>query len=172
LAQDPKPAEAKVWHGGGVLFSSGEAFQKGDIQKGRELWQQALDEMEQAVRLAPDNVAVLIPRGATLISITRFTPAGFARPVLETGVSDFEKVLRLQEPEFAKMSVHSRGELLTALGDGWSRLDKPNKARDYFERIAVELKGSIYEQKARAWLDNKPEAKAPAFFNCSGCHVK
>ena len=69
LAKDPNHAEARVWHGSGVLYLSGQAFQKGDQQNGMKLWRQGLDEMEQAVRLAPNNVAVLIPRGATLITI-------------------------------------------------------------------------------------------------------
>jgi len=172
LAKDPNHAEARVWHGTGVLFSSGLAFQKGDPQNGMKLWQLGLAEMEKAVRLAPDNVGVLIPRGAALITATRFTPPDFGRPALETGVADFEKVLKLQEPRFSQLGLHPRGELLTGIADGWSRLGNEGKAREYFKRIAVELKGSVYEQKARAWLDNKPEAKAPAFFNCSGCHVK
>src|SRR5207247_5545202 len=60
LAKDPNHAEARVWHGSGILYLSGQAFQKGDQQNGMKLWRQGLDEMEQAVRLAPNNVAVLI----------------------------------------------------------------------------------------------------------------
>jgi hypothetical protein len=172
LAKDPNHAEAKVWHGSGLLFLSGAALQTGDAQNGMKMWQQGLGEMEQAVRLAPDNVGVLIPRGAMLITISRFTPPEMGRPVLETGIGDFEKVLKIQEPRFAEIGVHPRGELLTGLADGWGRLGNNEKARGYFERIATELKGTVYEQKARAWLENKPESKTPAFFNCSGCHVK
>src|SRR5262249_23116037 len=120
LAKDPNHAEAKVWHGSGLLFLSGSAFQNGDAQNGMKLWQQGLGEIEQAVRLAPDNVGVLIPRGAMLITISRFTPPEMGRPVLETGVSDFEKVLKIQETGFAERGVHPRGELLTGLADGWS----------------------------------------------------
>jgi tetratricopeptide (TPR) repeat protein len=172
LASNPNHAEARVWHGSGILYSSGEAFRNGDPQTGMKLWQQALDEMEQAVRLAPNNPGVVIPRGATLITASRFVPPNLGAPILQTGVSDFEHVLKLQEGKFPQLSVHARGELLTGLADGWSRLGDNNKAREYFERIARDLKGSVYEQKANAWLENKPEAKAPGFFNCSGCHVR
>ena len=172
LGKDPNHAEANVWHGSGLLFLSGPAFQAGDVQNGMKLWQQGLGEMEHAVQLAPNNVGVLIPRGAMLITISRFTPPEMGRPVLETGVSDFEKVLKTQEPRFAELGVHPRGELLTGLADGWSRLGNNEKARGYFERITTELKGTVYEQKAKAWLEDKPEAKKPGFFNCSGCHVK
>ncbi len=172
LAKGPRNAEAKVWHGSGVFFQSTQSFQKGDFQSGMQLWQRGLDEMDQAVKLAPENIAVLIPRGASLISASRFTPPEVGKPILQTGVGDFEKVLKIQEPTMAQLSTHSKGELLTGLADGWSRLGNSDKARQYFERIAADLKGSVYEQKARAWLDNKPESKSPGFFNCSGCHVQ
>lgn len=172
LAKEPKHAEAKVWHGAGVLYRSSELFQKGDAQKGVELWQKGLAEMEEAVRWAPNNVGVLIPRGATLISTSRFTPPEVGKPILETGVGDYEKTLKIQEPGFAKMSTHSRGELLMGLADGWNRLGNTEKARHYFERMKNELPGSVYAEKAAAWLEGKPASKSPEFFNCSGCHVK
>ncbi|MBI4475100.1 MAG: hypothetical protein HY646_20705 [Acidobacteria bacterium] len=172
LAKDPKHAEAKVWHGAGVFFRASQAFAKGDFQRGMQFWEQGLAEMEQAVRMAPSNIGVLIPRGASLIASSRFTPPEFGKPILETGVGDYEKVLKIQEPTMAKMSTHSKGELLIGLADGWSRLGNTEKARQYFERIVTELKGSPYETKARAWLENKPDVKNPEFFNCTGCHVR
>src|SRR3989442_4226432 len=81
LAKEPNHAEAGVWHGSGLLFLSGAAFQNGDAQNGMKLWQQGLGEMEQAVRLAPNNVGVLIPPGATLITSSRLTPPEIGRPV-------------------------------------------------------------------------------------------
>lgn len=172
LAANPRDAEAKVWHGGGVLFQSGQAFRSGDVQNGMKLWQQGLGEMAEAVQLAPDDFGVIIPRGAILITASRQTPPDMGRPILQTGVGDFEKVLKLQERTFTGKSVHARGELLTGLADGWDRLGDAEKARRYFERITFELKGTIYERKADAWLEGRPEAKAPSFFNCSGCHVQ
>src|ERR1700730_1036354 len=53
LAAEPKHAEALVWHGSGLLFQSGRAFQKADQQRGAELWQRAVKEMDLAVELAP-----------------------------------------------------------------------------------------------------------------------
>jgi hypothetical protein len=172
LAKDPNHAEALVWHGGGLLTRAGEAFQEGDFQNAMALWGDGLKEMDRAVELAPANLGVRIPRGATLITASRFTPPEMAKTILEAGVADFEAVLKLQEPYFSKLGTHPRGELLTGLADGWSRLGNQQKARQYFERITMELSGSVYEERARAWLENKPEAKSPAFFNCAGCHVR
>jgi hypothetical protein len=97
-----------------------------------------------------------------------------AKPLLEIAVADFGRVLQIREKEhtLAERSVHQRGELLTSLADGWDRLGDKEKAQGYFERIAKDLKGTVYETRANAWLENKPEAKSADFFACSGCHVE
>ena len=65
LEADPDNAPALVWHGAGSLFRSGAAFRDGDFQTGIGLWEKGLAEMAQAVAMAPEDVEVLIPRGAT-----------------------------------------------------------------------------------------------------------
>jgi tetratricopeptide (TPR) repeat protein len=174
LAKNPKDPEVKVLWGNGILARAGLAFSKGDIANGLKLWQSGLDEMAQAVELAPENIYVRARRGVVMIAASRSTPPEMAKPILELAVSDFEKVLQIREKEntFSQNSTHKRGELLTSLADGWNRLGNLDKARPYFERITKELKGTVYEQRANAWLEGKPEAKGAAFFACSGCHVE
>jgi hypothetical protein len=101
-------------------------------------------------------------------------PAAMAKPITQLAVEDFERVLEIREKEqsLSQRSTHQRGELLTGLADGWNRVGKTDKARGYFERITRDLKGTIYEQKAKAWLEDKAEAKAAEYFSCSGCHVE
>ena len=170
LEADPGNAPALVWHGAGTFFRSGAAFEGGDFRTGIALWEQGLTEMARAVEMAPDDVEVLIPRGANLIAGSRHVPPDQADAILRIGVTDFERVLDLQAPYFSTLGVHSRGELLTGLADGWSRLGDRQAARRYFERIVDELAGSVYDRKARAWLEDRPEAREPGFFECSGCH--
>jgi len=67
LAKNSNHAEALVWHGGGLVFIAGQAFQRADFRKGTDLWDRGLKEMDRAVELEPSNVIVLIPRGATLL---------------------------------------------------------------------------------------------------------
>jgi tetratricopeptide (TPR) repeat protein len=174
LSKNPKDPVVKVLWGTGVLARAGEALSKGDMGNALKLWQSGLDEMAQAVELAPENIFVRARRGVILISASRQTPPEMAKPLLELAVGDFEKVLQIREKEntFSHNSVHKRGELLTSLADGWNRMGNPDKARGYFERITKELKGTVYEEKAKAWLESKPEAKAVEFFACSGCHVE
>ena len=67
LAATPDHAEALVWHGGGLVFLAGQAFQRGDTATGMERFGKGLGEMNKAVELAPDRVGVRVPRGATLL---------------------------------------------------------------------------------------------------------
>lgn len=172
LAKNPNHAEALVWHGGGLVFNAGQAFQKADIRKGIELWDRGLKEMDRAVELEPASVGVLIPRGASLLTASRFVQDKAAgRALLEKGVGDYEKVLELQKPYFARLSGHARGELLFGLAEGWARLGNTEKARGYFQRIAGECKDSGRHPQAAAWLE-KGTLSGTDPMSCTGCHSK
>ena len=176
LAKNPNDPNVRVLHGNGIFARSGVAAQKGDMQNAMKLWQSSMDEMAQAVEMAPDNIFVRARRGVVLISASRSSsmPPAMAKPLVQLAVEDFQRVLDVREKEqiLAQRSTHQRGELLTGIADGWSRLGNPDKARTYFERITRDLKGTVYERKAKAWLEDKPEAKAVDYFACSGCHVE
>ena len=170
LADDPKAAEALVWHGAGVFFQSGHAFQKGDQQKGMELWTRGQKEMDDAVAIAPDNLGVRIPRGAALMTGSRALPnPAMAFPLVEKAISDFEKAYSVQGPDLSYLGTHPRGELMIALADGYSRLGQQEKATAWFERIQKELKGTPYEKSANTWLETK--SLKPAQAGCLGCHT-
>jgi tetratricopeptide (TPR) repeat protein len=170
LAKNPKHAEAMAWHGAGVFTQAGGAFQKGDMRKGGELWRKGLDEMNAAVALEPDNIGALIPRAAALFEASKHVPMpAMAQELLETAVKDYEKVLSIQRHHFDKLSMHSRGELLSALGSGWHRLGDPGKAEHYFKRLAKEGAGTVYAEKAQFWLEKK---ELPKNQSCSGCHAR
>jgi tetratricopeptide (TPR) repeat protein len=170
LAADPKNAEALVWHGSGVLYHAGQAFQSGDQQKGGELWQQGLKEMDTAVELAPDDLGVRIPRGSVLLTAARHLPdPEMARPLFEKGLADFEKTYDLQASRLADLGTHPRGELMIGLADAYSRTGHQEKAEVWFERIQKEMKGTPYAKSATAWLEIK--TLAPAQAGCLGCHT-
>lgn len=169
LAASPDHAEALVWHGGGLMFQAGSAFQAGDMQKGLTLWQRGLDEMNRAVALAPNDVAVRIPRGATLFEVSRQAPPAQGAPLLRLAIEDYEHTLGLQQKSghFSKLSAHAKGELLFGLADGWARAGDPVKARQYFMRLTTEAPQSGRVSYASAWLAGTPPA-SPG--RCVGCH--
>jgi hypothetical protein len=173
LARDPGDAEAIVWHGSGLVFMSGQAFRKGDIGRGIELWQRGLREMDRAAELEPVNPGVLLVRGPALLEASRHTPNRVeGRALLEKGVADYEKAFELQRPYFNELSIHSRGQLLLGLAEGRHRLGDMQKARGYFERLVNECGGSVYAERARGWLDGKPLSGNLAARECVGCHKK
>jgi hypothetical protein len=171
LAENPKHAEALVWHGGGLFYMSGQLFRKGDMNKGMELYERGLTEMNDAVELAPANVGVLIPRGATLLTASRAMPPGDqASKLLAQGLIDFEKVYGLQSSYFDTLSGHARGELLFGLAEGFARAGNEPKAREYFEKLAAVGLSSGHDAEAKAWLETGKLDRKQA--TCTGCHVK
>ena len=71
LAKNPKHAEALAWRGAGRLFLSGKSFQSGDVDAGMIKWESGIKDLDKAKELEPDNIAVLIPRAASLMGAGR-----------------------------------------------------------------------------------------------------
>lgn len=172
LAADPRHAEAMVWHGAGLILRGGHAAQAGDVEKAGPLTARGLAEMDAGARLAPTNIAVLIVRAAVLTRLARVPVfADREREWLETAVAHYGTVLTLQAPDFAKMSVHARGELLGGLAENLDRLGQHDRARHYLTRIVSELPETTYASRARSWLAAEtPSSRAS--LSCIGCHVR
>ena len=104
LTTDPNHAEALVWRGDGRLFQAGQAFQRGAITEGQALAAQATADMDRAVSLAPDDIAVRIPRAAGLLPFARGMRP-FNRPeadrLTKTAIGDFEFVVAASTPDGA-----------------------------------------------------------------------
>ena len=167
LAATSDHAEALVWHGGGLLFLAGQAFQSGDTATGTERFGKGLGEMNKAVELVSDRVGVRVPRGATLFEATRFMPPAQAEPLLRLAVGDFERALELQSAVFESLGDHAKGELLFGLGDGYARLGDSERARQYFGRMTKEGGPSPRRDYAVAWLTGGAPTPVPS---CGPCH--
>ncbi len=169
LARDPKQPEALVWHGMGLVQQSQEAFQKGDQQNGAVLWQRGLDEMDQAEAIAPNDLGVRIVRGAVLLIASQYLPAEAAHPLIEKGLSDYEKAYSVQGPDLSRLGTHKSGELMIGMADAYARLGQPGKAQQWFERIQKDLPGTPYGNSAAAWLETK--TLDPRQAGCLSCHT-
>jgi len=169
LAKNPKDAEALVWHGSGLFFQSGEAAKAGDFAKYGELNKRGLDEMNAAVALAPENIGVLIPRGATLLTGSRFIPGDGAKELLKTGLTDYEKVYGIQASYFDTLSGHAAGELLFGIAEGYQRLGDDANARSWFEKLAKVGTDNGHRKQAQDYLAT---GKLSGPVTCVGCHVK
>ena len=166
LSADPDHAEALVWRGDARLFQAGQAFQRGAVAEGQTLAAQGIADMDRAVSLAPDSIAVRIPRATGLLPFARgmrpFNRAEADR-LTRTAIGDFEFVVATSTPR----GEHGRGELLGALADGWLALGETTKANAYLDRMTSELPGTPYAKNA-ALRRADPAAKVP--LTCLGCH--
>lgn len=168
LARDPKQPEALVWHGTGLVSESRTALQNGDEKRGADLWQRGLDEMDQAEALAPNDLGVRIVRGAVLLIASQYLPVEAAHPLIEKGLSDYEKAYSIQGPDLSPLGTHKGGELMIGIADAYARLGQPDQAQKWFERIQKDLPGTPYASSASTWLETKQ--LAPRQAGCLTCH--
>jgi hypothetical protein len=161
---------ALVWHGSGLLVRSAHSERESDFKQAGILFQNGLEEMDRAVTLIPDRPSVLLPRAATLLSVSAAPlQPELARKLLQKAVHDYETVLALQAPYFAALPLHARGEPLSALADEWHRLEDEKKSREYHERIIKECPGSSYARNSEMCLHHQlPPNWRPS---CHGCHT-
>jgi tetratricopeptide (TPR) repeat protein len=169
LAENPRHAEAMVWHGAAQIVRGGRAFQQGDMSAGGALLEQGLKEMSDAAMLAPDNPGVLIPRAAVLLEATRTMPPAAARPLIESAVKNYERALEIQTPTFDTLGDHGKGELLFGLAEGYARLGDQEHARVYFARVIADAPTSGQTPRAREWMATGVVPKTSGM-NCVGCH--
>jgi len=169
LANDSKQPEALVWHGTGLITESREAFQKGDQQNGAALWQRGLDEMDQAEAMAPNDLGVRIVRGAVLLVASQYLSSEAAHPLIEKGLTDYEKAYSVQGPDLSHLGTHKSGELMIGMADAYARLGDEDKARQWFERIQKDLPGTPYANSAATWLETK--TLEPRQAACLSCHA-
>lgn len=170
LKADPNHAEALVWRGDTRLFQAGQAFRRGAMAEGQALAAQGIADMDRAVSLAPDDVAVRVPRATGLLSFARgmrpFSRVEADR-LARTAIGDFEVVMAISIPRWSRLNEHGRGELLGALADGWLQLGEVDKAGPYLDRMITELANTAYAKNA-AVRRVDPAAHAP--LTCLGCH--
>jgi tetratricopeptide (TPR) repeat protein len=92
-----------------------------------------------------------------------------AKPLLEKAVGDYEHALAVQEPTFAGLGDHAKGELLFGLAEGYGRLGDAAKARQYFDRLIADASGSGHAPQAREFVATGTLPKVTGA-GCVGCH--
>jgi hypothetical protein len=163
LAENPKHAEALVWHGSGLYFKAGMAFQQGDQKSGIELFTRGIKEMDDAVALA-ENVGVLI-RGAVLLNGTRFMAPEMARPLIEA-LGDYEKPSpSSRNRAHSPTAIIRRGELLFQ-----RRRCAPRTTRQgaHLLQSTEHAPASGHAPQTKDYLAT---SEAPKIRNPVGCHV-
>ena len=168
LAANADHPDALVWHGAGLMFLAGEAAARQDAETARERARRGQAEMDRATSLAPESLSVILVRAVVLnSSAPSVSDRARSEAMQQAAVDGFEKALAMQTPYLAQLSERSRGELLGGLAEGWARLGEAEKSRAYLNRIAAELPETRYAARAKAWLDDGPQAGP---MTCLTCH--
>ena len=147
-----------------ILRSPARRFKSKTSRRAASCGRAGLKEMDDAVALAPDQLGVVIPRGAVLLTASQVcSQSGNGAPADRKRRGDFEKTYQLQAPYLDKMGTHPRGELMIGLADGYNRLGNQEKAQEWFERIQKEHAGHALREvgqhrgsKRNRWLRRKP----------------
>lgn len=172
LKAEPENPEALVWHGGGLMFRAPQYFAQQDFKTGGELYAKGLAEVDKAVALRPKDVGILVPRAALLVAYSRFVPdPNEAQALLKRVISDYEEVYHQQQPMLAKLSAHSRSELLMGLAEAYLRTNSTeNRAQAHVLLKQLQADGD-YAQEAATWMQAPANAPAKTFAHkCIGCH--
>jgi hypothetical protein len=169
LAANPNHAQALTWRGSGRMFLAGQAFRRGARAEGLKLQTEGLADLDRGVALE-DSIGTHAARGPVLMNYASFArpyDRAFADKLTATAIADFEFIVARNQPNWASLESHDRGELLGALASGWLQLDQAPKAAPYLERMIAELPDTPYAKAATAHRGD-PASKAP--LTCLGCH--
>jgi hypothetical protein len=168
LGQDPKHAEAMVWRGAGRVFLAGQAFQAGRQQEGFQLWFTGLVDLDTAVALRPDDIAVRIPRAAVLVPAARNAPESMRTSLLQKALDDLLKIQQLHGKDFERLGQHSRGEVRMGLADVYRQLGQLDSSNEQLHLVKQQLAETEYADRADEWLKAPREARLQ--HSCIGCH--
>lgn len=170
LKDNPKHATALVWRGAAKLYQAGQFFQKGNAKDAMPIWTAALKDMDDAVELEPKNIAVRIPRAASLLPAAREAPPAMAKPLYAKVLEDFQFTYDQQKNYLDKLGTHPRGELHMGLAEIYRLTGDLDKSREQLNTIVKEMPDTKYAKRANEWLAAKPDAKLT--HTCIGCHTK
>ncbi len=173
LKAEPDHPEALVWHGGGLMFQAGQLFAKQEWQRGAEQQQRGLAEMDRAVEQRPNDISILVPRAAMLVTYSRFVPNAEQRAaMLARVISDYEEVYRQQKSHLDNLSSHSRNELIFGLAEAYLRIGGDENRSIAHALLKLSLADSDYAKEADVWLKAPADAKPATFAHrCIGCHT-
>jgi hypothetical protein len=101
--------------------------------------------------------------------VSQYLPGEAARPLIEKGLTDYEKAYSVQGPDLSRLGTHKSGELMIGMADAYARLGQQDQAQQWFERIQKDLPGTPYAKSAAIWLETK--TLAPRQAGCLSCHT-
>ena len=119
---------------------------------GSAIWKQGLDDMEKAVEFAPNDTRVLVVRGSTWYQASKeFPDPNEANRLLQTAITDFEKIIAVNDDNFKQLPTEIRDGVLLNLAEGYERIRAKTRARNFYQRLSTETTGKTRET-ALKWI--------------------
>ncbi|MBL8235051.1 MAG: hypothetical protein JNL98_41500 [Bryobacterales bacterium] len=167
LAVEPNNPAALAWQGGGQVLRAVRAREAGDMQKYRDLYQEAQLQFTKALELAPNNISVLVVSGGTSIMFGDRLAEPDRQQAFELGYRNYFAASELQKQVMDKLPPHFRGELWSGLALAADRLDKRADREKYIALMKEQLQGTPYPSRAERWAN---QTRIEGSYMCLSCH--
>jgi hypothetical protein len=173
LAANPKAADAIAWQGGSELLYAVRAHDAGDAERFNAHFARAASHFTRAAALAKEIPAyeqgVLAITGGSWAVFADRVPLAHRTAAWQRVRENYSALRAAQQPTWAKLPVHFRGEIDAGLAQAAQRLGEAELAAKLTAELASALPGTPYAVFAKRWLD-KPETMAKSKLTCSTCH--
>jgi tetratricopeptide (TPR) repeat protein len=164
-----KRGTVRAWQGAAALYRAVLAYESGDAQQGGRFYEKAQALLDEALRLAPNDLSVL--------SLGAFGNGLFAdrlpadkRAASWAKAYDFYRKLSAQQmPGFDKLPLHDKGELLAGLAMSAQRTGREAEYLQCLDKMIEVMADTPYARTARTWKD-RPETASKTSLMCKTCH--
>jgi hypothetical protein len=170
LTERPKDrARLTAWKAWIALNRAVDAYESKRMSEFERDYQRSLDLFSEAAKLQPDDAGVLAITGAGLVTFSDRLPERVRRNAWNSAYEAYTNLWRVQEADFDKLVLHSRGELLAGLAQAAQRSAHPSESAQALEKIIMTMSGTTYAVMAKKWVDS-PEIAAKTNLTCRTCH--
>lgn len=172
LLLQQRPAEKAAllaWQAAASVYRAVRAQENSRSEEFQQKYQQALDLLSEANRLAPDNIGVAAVTGGTYAVLADRLPEKPRAAAWERSYDAYKVMWKQQAPIVEKLPLHIKGELLAGLAQAAQRTGRNEEASQYVDKILELLPDTPYENVGKQWRKN-PQVAAKTTITCLSCH--
>lgn len=170
LEQRPRArAELLSWKGGATLYRAVMAREAGDNESFKRLFDQSLEYMAEAKKLAPLHPAVAAIVGGSYLTFADRLPEEHRAAAWDACYENYHVMWKQQSRLVERLPVHIRGELLAGLAQSAERTGRREELAEHLDKIIAVLPDTDYQRVAQQWKDN-PESAKTVGLSCKTCH--
>jgi tetratricopeptide (TPR) repeat protein len=158
-----------VWKGSVILYRAVRAREANRHEEFDQKYQQAIDLLAQAKKLAPGDFGVTAATAGAYSILADRLPEKLRAPAWETAYANFRVLWKAQGQVVDRLPLHLRGELLGGLALSAQRTGRAKEAADFLDKILEVAPDTPYARAASEWKEN-PKMASTRAINCLSCH--